>query len=152
MKSNVIWGPPCLGLPCWNSRDTRRSCWTTKQTRAHWQRAITAFFRPFIPTHATSQSSALMTRKLQRLTINQAIAICHACKPQPREPQLTTLPLISKAHYLLPSQVLPSLKKLSISDQSTKYNLSYLRILHALITRLFSHFDFYLHDLLFLKE
>ena len=60
-------------------------------TQAHQQRTITTFLSPM--THATSQSRATQATQMgsrpghnKGVTIDQTIAIFHACRPRPHGP------------------------------------------------------------------
>ena len=60
-------------------------------TQAHQQKIITIFFRPISLTHATSLSRTTQTGSqpghCKVVTIDWAIAIYCACRPQPSEPR-----------------------------------------------------------------
>ena len=64
-------------------------------TPAHPQRTITTFFSPITPTNATSQSrDTQMGPRLghkKGVTIDRAIAICRARRPQSMDHDLNTL-------------------------------------------------------------
>ena len=95
-------------------------------TQAHQQQRFKAFFSPITPTHATSQSRGTQIgsrpEHCKGLTIDQAIAICRAHRPQPRRSQPQVLPSLWRPLHSRPMLEI---------FQGQNYNISNLRILHV---------------------
>ena len=85
----------CLGLFLLELKRHREKLLKNTATQAHPQRTITTFFSPITPTTATSQSrDTQMGPRLghnKGITIDRAIAICHARRPGPMDRDLNTL-------------------------------------------------------------
>ena len=78
----------CLGLFLLELKRHREKLLKNTATPAHPQRTITTFFIPISPPNATSQSQDTQMGPrlghMKGVTVDRAIAICRARRPQPQ--------------------------------------------------------------------